>query len=493
MGKASTKVRFFEQNGKVKCYLEGAYCFTQGTPILLANDQLKPIEQIAVGDTVATYNHELKRLSFGVVKRLFKRSTKKLTRLAIAGSLLFATPSHKIYADGEYQPASSVTTDSELLAANGKKLQIQSVETIDSTASVYNFEVKGDHNYFAGANGVLVHNSCGWKTLRKRVVEAGKEARFRTFHQSIISSGLTPVQRKKLYDKIEALGDKSSDFIDDFAENVDALKKFADDDKLVDSWKFLDETSAFKALRTDDNWLTRVNEWDEVGIGFAEFNGKFSLARKETGEVFADFVRNGSDEFFEIDVDNFLPYAAPTSGSIQWSESVTMTVRSASGENITGAIAKTTDGTFGFVEDVSSYGSAVVQNTITQRSLLRRQLAGIRATEEAHHLIPVELLKDNQVVKKAVEEGFDFNGIANGIPLEKYVNGSGRHAAHGNYTDQIRQALLNFEKNNPSYSAADAKQFLEILVDGNPSYKGLRKMLEETTGRINLLNLNIPF
>jgi len=258
LGKASTKVRFFEQNGKVKCYIEGAYCFTQGTPILLANDQLKPIEQIAVGDTVATYNHELKRRSFGVVKRLFKRSTKKLTRLAIAGSLLFATPSHKIYADGEYQPASSVTTDSELLAANGKKLQIQSAETIDSTASVYNFEVKGDHNYFAGANGVLVHNSCGWKTLRKRVVEAGKEARFRTFHQSIVSSGLTPVQRKKLYDKIEALGDKSSDFIDDFAENIDALKKFAGDDKLVESWKVLDDTGS--SLKTNIDELTVVSK-----------------------------------------------------------------------------------------------------------------------------------------------------------------------------------------------------------------------------------------
>jgi hypothetical protein len=172
-----------------------------------------------------------------------------------------------------------------------------------------------------------------------------------------------------------------------------------------------------------------------------------------------------------------------------------MSVRSASGETITGAIAKTTDGTFGFVENVNSYGSQVVQNTIKQRSSLRDVFPAIAAGQEAHHLIPIQLLKENQVVKKAVEEGFDFNGAINGIPLDKYIDatGAGRHGPHGNYTDQIRQALLNFEKNNPDYTPQNAKQFLEILVNGNSSYKGLRKTIETTSGRINLLTLNIPF
>jgi hypothetical protein len=87
------------------------------------------------------------------------------------------------------------------------------------------------------------------------------------------------------------------------------------------------------------------------------------------------------------------------------------------------------------------------------------------------------------------------NGAINGIPLEKYIDatGAGRHGPHGDYTDQIRQALINFEKNNPGYTPTDAKQFLEILANGNASYKGLRKTIDSTTGRINLLKLNIPF
>ena len=159
-------------------------------------------------------------------------------------------------------------------------------------------------------------------------------------------------------------------------------------------------------------------------------------------------------------------------------------VRSASGEAIT------TDGTFGFVENVSSYGSQVVQNTITQRSSLRNAFPSITAGQEAHHLIPVQLLKENQVVKKAVEEGFDFNGAINGIPLDKYIDatGAGRHGPHKNYTDQIRAYLdewVELPANKGKWTPQQARDELEDLVGH------LRERIKNTSGRISLIDLEL--
>src|SRR5690606_32264198 len=100
-----------------------------------------------------------------------------------------------------------------------------------------------------------------------------------------------------------------------------------------------------------------------------------------------------------------------------------------------------------FVEDVSSYGSDLVKNAIKKRGDLRKILTGIKGTEDAHHIIPVQLLKENDVVKKAVEPCFDFNGVVNGLPIEKFVKatGAGRHGPHPNYTEQIRKFLNDWK------------------------------------------------
>lgn len=67
-----------------------------------------------------------------------------------------------------------------------------------------------------------------------------------------------------------------------------------------------------------------------------------------------------------------------------------------------------------------------VQDAYRLRSNLRKILDTAKrfganaVTYEAHHLIPVELIELSPVVRKAIEGGFDFNGLINGINLTQF-------------------------------------------------------------------------
>lgn len=165
-------------------------------------------------------------------------------------------------------------------------------------------------------------------------------------------------------------------------------------------------------------------------------------------------------------------------------------IKSNTGENfINPKYVLNSDGTIGFIEDVSSYGNQLVQNTIKQRGSLRGTLEGIKTTEDAHHIIPVQLLKENDVVQAAVKANppFAFNSIDNGMAIEKFVKatGQGRHGPHPNYTDQIRTKLNEWAAITPNYTPQQAKDFLDIIsVD-------VKNTITTSSGKINELNLGL--
>lgn len=95
---------------------------------------------------------------------------------------------------------------------------------------------------------------------------------------------------------------------------------------------------------------------------------------------------------------------------------------------------------------------------------------------EAHHIIPVQLLKENDVVQDAVAAGFDFNGIQNGIKALK------NHGPHSKYTESIRKAIGDWKNQNPDYTPEQAKAFIESLA-GN-----IKKQISKTNGNVKSLN-----
>lgn len=69
--------------------------------------------------------------------------------------------------------------------------------------------------------------------------------------------------------------------------------------------------------------------------------------------------------------------------------------------------------------------------------------------QQAHHVIPRELIEENEMVRDAINQGFDFNSVLNGISLDKTQH----FGSHPNYTNYVRGVLETF-KNDKKYSNA---------------------------------------
>ncbi|MBK7707312.1 MAG: hypothetical protein IPN69_16420 [Acidobacteria bacterium] len=61
---------------------------------------------------------------------------------------------------GKLAPAESLETDDLLRNIAGEWKPIIAIERVFESRATFNFEVEGNHNYFVGLGGWLVHNDC---------------------------------------------------------------------------------------------------------------------------------------------------------------------------------------------------------------------------------------------------------------------------------------------------------------------------------------------
>ena len=90
---------------------------------------------------------------------------------------------------------------------------------------------------------------------------------------------------------------------------------------------------------------------------------------------------------------------------------------------------------------------------------LRKALDLKPGSGDAHHIVPVELLNKNDVVKSAVTGGFDFNGAINGIEVMQH------HGSHQKYTEAIQKEIIEWESKNTNYTPKEAKEYMESLAE----------------------------
>jgi hypothetical protein len=70
---------------------------------------------------------------------------------------------------------------------------------------------------------------------------------------------------------------KKVNFVEDVANNKQLLFRFIDNPKLANSWKVLDDLGE-TALKTDINWLKRVNDWEGAGVKLSKNGDNLRLA-----------------------------------------------------------------------------------------------------------------------------------------------------------------------------------------------------------------------
>lgn len=156
----------------------GNLCFAAGTPIRMADGSSKAIENITTNDCVWSREQYTNHESAQEVHKPFTSTAHSLIKITTGIDTILATPNHPFYVENKGMIAAqylqkgdklSTATPTEVTASmnivdNG--LEIEATEAIDTTVTVYNFEVADYHTYFVGHQSIWVHNAnCGPKAL----------------------------------------------------------------------------------------------------------------------------------------------------------------------------------------------------------------------------------------------------------------------------------------------------------------------------------------
>lgn len=139
--------------------------FPAATPVETRHGRV-PIEKIKVGDEVLARNMATGKLEYKKVVALTRPHQDHLLELKIEGerAAIEATPSHPFWVKRGSSAAAWVTagkmqSGDEVLTEKGKWEKVTEDISLNKLATVYNFEVQDNHDYFVGTEGLLVHNA----------------------------------------------------------------------------------------------------------------------------------------------------------------------------------------------------------------------------------------------------------------------------------------------------------------------------------------------
>jgi hypothetical protein len=135
-------------------------CFVKGTLVHTATG-LKPIEEIVVGEMVLSWDEKTGKNEYKKVLNTFVRNTDQLYNLTIGKEKISTTWNHPFYVkDKGWVQAKDLQRGEILISAKGTMLSLSDITIEERDEVVYNFEVEGNHTYYVGDRGVLVHNEC---------------------------------------------------------------------------------------------------------------------------------------------------------------------------------------------------------------------------------------------------------------------------------------------------------------------------------------------
>ncbi len=240
-------------------------CFAAGTMVTTCDDQLTPIESLIIGDQVLSYDFRNEMVVPSKIIDVFSREVEKLTVVYTSLDTIYTTEDHPFYVEGDWIAAKKLNIEDRLLTKNGTTIQVQRIESLDSTILVYNFEVERYNNYFVHSSSILVHNEC--KPLSEDLLK--------------VLDGLDP----DLQLKVANLGDAAEDFLKDLTGNP-GIKEY------VDAWDFVRRaTGSNSSKRLSEDILESVNKH----MGDTEFmrivgNGKIGDGENAFGELISKYA-----------------------------------------------------------------------------------------------------------------------------------------------------------------------------------------------------------
>lgn len=135
----------------------GGGCFLSGTQITMADGTTKSIEDVVVGDMIATRERDGNpRLIADKVTKVHQHVVEEY--LMINGSLAI-TPIHRVLLNNRWQPIENAVIGDRLSGIDGNDVVISTIEKRKEKVIVYNLTTETYHTFFAG--GMYVHNDKG--------------------------------------------------------------------------------------------------------------------------------------------------------------------------------------------------------------------------------------------------------------------------------------------------------------------------------------------
>jgi len=161
-------------------------CFVAGTKVY-TKDGLKNIEEIKIGDKVLSWNPETGATELKTVTHLFVRHTDLIYKLSFSsGRSVETTWNHPFYIAGRgFVETKDLKVGDVLTTADSSPLNLTAISTDAREETVYNFEVEGNHTYFVGEDGVLVHNQSN--EYNKLVPTYPQSGAIATFGQKLLN------------------------------------------------------------------------------------------------------------------------------------------------------------------------------------------------------------------------------------------------------------------------------------------------------------------
>jgi hypothetical protein len=135
----------------------GCGCFTENTKVI-TKEGLKNIEDVKGGDWVWAYNESNGEKELKKVTETYVLKREGNYTLYIADNILNVSSDHPFYIDQQWIPAAYLQAGDKIQLYSNETNTIDSISYTAGYVTVYNFEVEGNHNYYAGPDGVLVHN-----------------------------------------------------------------------------------------------------------------------------------------------------------------------------------------------------------------------------------------------------------------------------------------------------------------------------------------------
>jgi RHS repeat-associated protein len=139
-------------------------CFVEGT-LVATPDGLRPIDDIAVGDSVLAWNPETGETTIQIVTELIRPEPRVVWRLEVSDAddeteVFHVTDDHPWYVEGDgWVETQHLAADQRIETADDRGLLILEIARTDRVERTYNLTVSGPHTFLVGEDGAVVHNN----------------------------------------------------------------------------------------------------------------------------------------------------------------------------------------------------------------------------------------------------------------------------------------------------------------------------------------------